>query len=81
VPEWQVTCGPTQSDREEEVMDHRPDDAHDETAPDIVPEEAARGAPTIPGASDTGAMTPPISGWGATVADEDRETETPADED
>ncbi len=49
--------------------------------PDVVPEDAPRGSPTIPTTGDTGAMTPPISGWGETVSGEERpHTDPPEDE-
>lgn len=43
------------------------DDEMEEPRPDIVPEGAPRGAQTIPSPSQTGTITPPISGWGETV--------------
>jgi hypothetical protein len=37
--------------------------------PEIVPEGAPRGGITVPDANDSGTTTPPIGGWGDTVAD------------
>jgi hypothetical protein len=40
--------------------------------PDILPEDAeARGAQTIPGVTQTGTTTPPISGWGDVPGDDE----------
>ncbi|HEX2222084.1 MAG TPA: hypothetical protein VHK06_06120 [Candidatus Limnocylindria bacterium] len=45
----------------------------EDSAPDsdVLPEDAPRGAQTIPGATQTGSITPPISGWGETPADDE----------
>lgn len=55
----------------------REDEPGDEGAPDpdIVPKDAPRGGITIPDTNDTGMTTPPISGWGDTLVDEDGSSE------
>lgn len=51
----------------------------DEPTPDILPTDAPRGAQTVPDANDTGMTTPPISGWGETLAGDEMEPETSTD--
>lgn len=58
-----------------------PIEGRDPDAPDadVLPEDAPRGAPTIPGATDTGQTTPPVSGWGETLEGEERGGDAPPD--
>ena len=50
----------------------------DEPDPDVVPEGAPRGGITVPDANDTGMTTPPISGWGETLDDEEQQQPDPS---
>ena len=59
------------------------DDERDDAAPDpdVLPEDAPRGAPTIPNpGAQTGGMTPPTTGWGETLAGEERPHDEPPGE-
>ena len=59
-------------DRESETGEDTPE-------PDIVPADAARGAQTIPNPqAQTGAITPPIAGWGETLPGSERPHDEPA---
>lgn len=61
----------TDDDRTDPVVT-RADDDDGAPDPDTLPEDAeARGAQTIPGMTQTGQTTPPISGWGEVPADDE----------
>jgi hypothetical protein len=72
----------TTDDRTDPAGARREPDDEGAPDPDVLPEDAeARGAQTIPGVTQTGQTTPPISGWGDVPADETPvEDETPVDE-
>ena len=53
---------------------------HDEPEPDVLPDDAGRGAPAIPiPPAQPRAMTPPIPGWDESVTGEERPHDEPPD--
>jgi hypothetical protein len=70
----QADHSPMPDPRDEPIPD---DEAPD---PDVLPTDAPRGAQTIPNPNQTGATTPPISGFGETLTGEERVSDEPEEE-
>jgi hypothetical protein len=61
---------PNFRNREPAADDEAPD-------PDLLPDDAPRGAQTIPMPTQTGATTSPVTGYGETLAGEERPRDEP----
>lgn len=70
---------PQRDPNEDRTADEDALEQAQQPTPDVLPTDAPRGAQTIPGATQTGTTTPPISGWGETLEGEELEPRTGGD--